>query len=139
MKFLRIRWPQNSCEILPGFDQNSSRNRWPRNSHEILQGFLSEFWWPTLESNNSDDYRILQVLDDHRIFVYSFIYFDLNSFSQPYYPTIQITLEFFGELYDHRIIVKFVLDLIRILQEIDDHAILMKFFKDFYQNSGGQS
>ena len=50
------------------FDQNSLQKfRWPRNSYEILQGFLSEFWWPALVSNKSDDYQILQELDDHGI------------------------------------------------------------------------
>ena len=78
--------------------------------------------------------RILQEIDDHGIIVKIFIYFDQNSFSQPYYPTIQMTLEFFGELYDHRIIVKFVLDLIRILQEIDDHGIIVKIVIYFDQN-----
>ena len=63
-----------------GFDQNSSRNRWPRNSHEILQGFLSEFWWPALVSNNSDDYQILQELDDHRILMKFSRAFDQNSY-----------------------------------------------------------
>ena len=82
--------------------------------------------------------RILQEIDDHGIIVKNFIYFDQNSFSQPYYPTIQMTLEFFGELYDHRIIVKFVLDLIRILQEIDDHGIIVKIFIYFDQNSFSQ-
>ena len=82
--------------------------------------------------------RILQQIDDHGIILNFFIYFDQNSFSQPYYPTIQMTLEFFGELYDHRIIVKFVLDLIRILQEIDDHRIILNIFIDFDQNSLSQ-
>ena len=67
-----------------------------------------------------------------------FIYFDQNSSSQPYYPTIQMTSEFFGELYDHRIIVKFVLDLFRILKEIDDHGIIVKMFIEFDQNSVSQ-
>ena len=81
--------------------------------------------------------RILQEIDDHGI-VKIVIYFNQDSFSQPYYPTIQMTLEFFGELYDHRIIVKFVLDLIRILQEIDDHGIIVKIFIYFDQNSFSQ-
>ena len=82
--------------------------------------------------------RILQEIDDHGIIVKIVIYFNQNSFSQPYYPTIQMTLEFFGELYDHRIIVKFVLDLIRILREIDDHWIIVKIFIYFDQNSLSQ-
>ena len=39
------------------------------------------------------------------------------------------------ELYDLRIFVKFVLDLINILQELDDHGIIVKIFIDFDQNS----
>ena len=42
------------------------------------------------------------------------------------------------ELYDHRILVKFVLNLIRILQEIDDHGIIVKIFIGFDQNSVSQ-
>ena len=55
-----------------------SRIRWPRNSYEILQRFLSEFWWSAIVSINSDDYEILQELDDHRILPG----FDQNSDSQ---------------------------------------------------------
>ena len=62
-----------------------------------------------------------------------YIYFD-----QTYYPTIQMTLEFFGELYDHRILLKFLLDLTRILQEIDDHRIIVKISIYFDQNSFSQ-
>ena len=70
---------------------------------------------PALLANNSDDYRILQELfdhrilvkfvldlirilkeiDDHGIIVKIFIEFDQNSVSQPYYLTIQMTIEFF--------------------------------------------
>ena len=64
--------------------------------------------------------------------------FDQNSGCQPKYPIIQMTMKFFQELDDHRILVKFFQDLIRIFQDIDDHGILMKFFKDFDQNSGCQ-
>ena len=39
--------------------------------------------------------RILQELDDHEIFVKISVDFDQNSVSKPYYPTIQMTLEFF--------------------------------------------
>ena len=39
----RIRWPQNFCEILPGFDQNSSRITWHWNFYEILIQLLFEF------------------------------------------------------------------------------------------------
>ena len=47
----RIRWSRNSCEILPGIDQNSSRIRWPRKSARILIRILvasliiQQFWW----------------------------------------------------------------------------------------------
>ena len=37
-----------------------------------------------------------------------------------------------------RIIVKFVLDLFRILKEIDDHGIIVKMFIEFDQNSVSQ-
>jgi hypothetical protein len=39
--------------------------------------------------------RILQELDDHGIIMNIFNDFDQNSGSQPYYPTIQMTIEFF--------------------------------------------
>ena len=38
--------------------------------------------------------RILQEIDDHGIIVKIFIGFDQNSVSQPYYITIQMTIEF---------------------------------------------
>ena len=70
---------------------------------------------PALLANNSDDYRILQEMYDHRILVKFFLYliiilheiddhgnivkifieFNQNSVSQPYYITIQMTIEFF--------------------------------------------
>ena len=70
---------------------------------------------PALLANNSDDYRILQEMYDHRILVKFFLYliiilheiddhgnivkifieFNQNSVSQPYYLTIQMTIEFF--------------------------------------------
>ena len=71
---------------------NSSRVRWPQNSCEIIQGFWSEFWWPAIVSNNSDDYEILQELDDHGILVIFFQDFNQN---------------YFQELDDHRILMKF--------------------------------
>ena len=43
-----------------------------------------------------------------------------------------------NNLDDHRIIVKLVLDFIRILQELDDHGNNMTIFNDFDQNSGSQ-
>ena len=57
-----IIWPQNSREICPGFDQNSSRNRWPWNHCENFHLFRSEFFLPALLSNNSDDLRILWII-----------------------------------------------------------------------------
>ena len=70
---------------------------------------------PALLANNSDDYRIPQEMYDHRILVKFFLYliiilheiddhgnivkifieFNQNSVSQPYYITIQMTIEFF--------------------------------------------
>ena len=60
-------------------DLITSRIRWLRNSYEILQGFRAEFWLPALVSNNSDDYRILQKLDDLRILIKLSLDFDQNS------------------------------------------------------------
>ena len=40
----------------------------------------SEFWYPVLESNNSDQYQILQKLGDHGILVKFQRNFDQNSF-----------------------------------------------------------
>ena len=40
----------------------------------------SEFWYPVLESNNSDQYQILQELGDHGIFVKFQRDFDQNYF-----------------------------------------------------------
>ena len=42
--------------------------------------FLIEFWLLVLVSNNSDDYRILQELDDHRIHMKFSRAFDQNSY-----------------------------------------------------------
>ena len=70
---------------------------------------------PALLANNSDDYRILQEMYDHRFLVKFFLYliiilheiddhgnivkifieFNQNIVSQPYYITIQMTIEFF--------------------------------------------
>ena len=73
----KIKWPQNSCEVLPGFDQNPSIIGWLWNFFEIL-GFWSEFWLLATVSNNPDDYEILQKLDDHG----NLPGFDQNSDSQ---------------------------------------------------------
>jgi hypothetical protein len=79
---IQFRWQLNSSRVrwswlddhgtlmkfLKGFwSEFLSRIRWPQNSCEIFQGFRSEFWWPAFVYNNSDDYEILQELDDHRI------------------------------------------------------------------------
>ena len=52
----------------------------------------SEFWYPVLESNNSDQYQILQELGDHGILVKFQRDFDQNSFQ---------------EIDDHGILIKF--------------------------------
>ena len=66
----KIRWLWNSFEILQGFWSDIFlKIKWPRNCYEILQGFWSEFWLSAIVSNNSDDYEILQELDDNRILV----------------------------------------------------------------------
>ena len=67
--------------LLKGFwSELLSRGRWPQIRCEILQGFWSEFWWPAIVSNNSDDYEILQELDDHGILVKFFQDFNQNYF-----------------------------------------------------------
>ena len=91
----RLRWPQNSSEILQGFWSDIFlKIEWPRNSYEILQGFWSEFWLSAIVSNNSDDYEILQELDDNRILAKFF--WDL--------------IRIFEEIDDHGILMKFSKD-----------------------------
>ena len=114
----KSRWPQNSCEIPKGFwSELFSRIRWPRNCYRILQGFWLQFWWPALLSDNSDDYRILQELDDHWI---------LAKFLETRWHLIRI----FQEIDDHGILVKFFKD---FYQNSGDQSyypnsgILMKF------------
>ena len=90
----RLKWPQNSFEILQGFWSDIFlKIKWPRNSYEILQGW-SEFWLSAVVSNNSDDYEILQELDDNRILVKFF--WDL--------------IRIFEEVDDHGILMKFSKD-----------------------------
>ena len=69
----------------------SSRIRWPRNSCEIL---WSELCLSAIVSNNSDDYEILQELDDNRILAKFF--WDL--------------IRIFEEIDDHGILMKFSKD-----------------------------
>jgi hypothetical protein len=68
-------------KVLKDLDQNylQELDDQPWNSCEILQGFRSEFWWPILVSNNSDDYQILQQLNDHMILIKNSRDFDQNS------------------------------------------------------------
>ena len=97
------RWPWNYCEffkdsitipqeifinisirkiddhwIILNFSRISSeflsRIRWPQNSCEILEGFWSEFWRPVLLPNISDDYSVLQELNDSGSLVKFFQY-----------------------------------------------------------------
>ena len=88
--FSIIRWPQNSCEILPGFDENSSSITRPWNSSRILIRILLS----DIVSNNSNDYEILQKLDDHRIL----------------FKFFQDLIRIFQEIDDHRILMKFFKD-----------------------------
>ena len=147
----RIWGPWNSCEILPGFDQNSSRNlekyfdqeiRSIWNSCEILLGFnqnsiqeldvygnLLEFWWPDLLSNDSDDWNSSRI-EWPRNYCENFHWFRLALSSNN--SDDDWVLQ---ELDDNRIFVKFVMDFIKIHQEIDDHRIIVKIFIDFDQNS----
>ena len=123
-----------------------SRIRWSQNSYEILQGFWSEFWWPSIVSNNSDDYeilkelddykildkffqdliRIFQEVDDYRILMKFFKDFYQNSGGQSYYPNSGILMKFWNN-FDQN-----------YLQELDGHRIPILDFKDFDQNSGVQ-
>ena len=90
-----LRWPQNSFEFLQRFwSDNFLKIKWPRNCYEILQGFWSEFWLSAIVSNNSDDYEILQELDDNRILAKFF--WDL--------------IRIFEEIDDHGILMKFSKD-----------------------------
>ena len=78
--------------------------RWQQNSFETLQEFWSEFWWPALVSNHSNDFWVLgrirwprnsceilqgfdqnsfQELDDHGILTKFFKDFYQNSGGQP--------------------------------------------------------
>ena len=82
--------------------------------------------------------RILQELDDYGIIEEIFIDFDQNSVKPALLANNSDDYRILQELYDHRILVKFVLDLIRILKEIDDHGIIVKNFIGFIQNSVSQ-
>ena len=57
----------NDYGILQGFwSLLFSRIRWPQNSFEILQGFRSEFWWPQKFQRDFDQ-NSFQDLNDHGI------------------------------------------------------------------------
>ena len=104
------------CQENP--DQYSDRKiRWPQNSCEIPKRFWLQFWWPALLSDFSDDYQILQELDDHWI---------VAKFLEIRWYLIRI----FQEIDDHGILVKFFKD---FYQNSGDQSyypnsgILMKF------------
>ena len=78
--------------IFEEIDDHGILMKW--NSYEILQGFWSEFWLSAIVSNNSDDYEILQELDDNRILAKFF--WDL--------------IRIFEEIDDHGILMKFSKD-----------------------------
>ena len=82
--------------------------------------------------------RILQELDDHGIIEKIFIDFDQNSVKPALLANNSDDYRILQKLYDHRILVKFLLDLMRILQQIDDHGIIVKIFIYFNQNSFSQ-
>ena len=82
--------------------------------------------------------RILQELDDHGIIEKIFIDFDQNSVKPALLANNSDDYRILQELYDNRILVKFVLGLFRIIQEIDDHGIIVKIFIEFDQNSVSQ-
>ena len=76
-----------------------SKIRWPRNSYEILQEFRSKFWWQALVSNNSNDYQILQEIDDHGILMKFQDNFDQNSFQE--IDDYGILMKFFKDFYQN--------------------------------------
>ena len=82
--------------------------------------------------------RILQELDDHGIIEKIFIDFDQNSVKPALLANNSDDYRILQELYDIRILVKFVLGLFRIIQEIDDNGIIVKIFIEFDQNSVSQ-
>ena len=82
--------------------------------------------------------RILQELDDHGIIEKIFIDFDQNSVKPALLANNSDDYRILQELYDNRILVKFVLGLFRIIQEIDDYGIIVKIFIEFDQNSVSQ-
>ena len=82
--------------------------------------------------------RILQELDDHGIIEKIFIDFDQNSVKPALLANNSDDYRILQELYDNRILVKFVLGLFRIIQEIDDHGFIVKIFIEFDQNSVSQ-
>ena len=77
--------------------------------------------------------RLLQELDDHRIIEKIFIDFDQNSVKPALLANNSDDYRILQWIVFHRILVKFVLDLIRILQEIDDHGIVVKFVLDLFR------
>ena len=111
--------------------------RWPQNSFETLQEFWSEFWWPALVSNHSNDFwvlgRIRWTQNSHKILQGFWSEFWLSAVESNNSDDFEILKNQMSG-----ILMKFFQDMIRIRQEIDDHGIFMKFFKDLYQNSGGQ-
>ena len=56
----QFKWEWKSQMSTEFWSEFFSRIRWPQNSREILQIFGSEIWLSAIVSNNSDDYEILK-------------------------------------------------------------------------------
>jgi hypothetical protein len=101
------------------------KSRWPQNSYEILEGFWSEFWLLAIVSNNSDDYEILQELDDHGILV---------KFFQDLRNSCEILSGFWSELFSrirwprnsYEIFSRILINI--PIRKLDDHGILVNVF-----------
>ena len=81
---------------------------------------------------------ILQEIDDHRIIVNIFIDFDQYSVSNPYYITIQMTIEFFKIYMTKGFLQNSSWILSEYLQRVDDQRNILNFFIYLDQNSFSQ-
>ena len=109
---------------------NSTKIRWPQNWQENFQWFQSEFWWPA--SLIIQQFRWLW--NSTRIRWPRKCFGILHRFLSKFWWPVLLS----NNLDDHRILMKLVLDFIKILQELDDHGNNMTIFNDFDQNSGCQ-
>ena len=151
--------PVISSEFCNWFDQYSDQKiRWSLNPSNIPIRKVDDHWILPIFWYNSDDYWILQEIDDHGILVKFFkdlirILFKNKMTTEFLWNSSRISIrilvvslsinsddyEILQELDDKGILVKFFQDFNqKKIQELDDHRIHMKLFKDFDQNSGCQ-